>query len=194
MGCVIHKSADDTYILTNAKFIAGNDQLIVHFDDKEEFAATSLVQNNQFAILCLGVQHLTSPCIRFHPGPVNYSEAMCIVPKPEVIKFQKFWGPIASPSCASRTNDGTILPDVHFQYICHHENTTLMTPAPVFHKDGRVNGFIVADCRKTTTAGKPATDHHVKLCLKAIELEAILQTMLRDINWKVFFFYNSFFL
>ncbi|KAF8726479.1 hypothetical protein HU200_019665 [Digitaria exilis] len=180
VGCVIHKSETDTYILTQSKFITRNCRLIIHFSVGEKLDAQWLTgrEGDQSAVLHLGVQHHASTPIQFYNGSIGYSEALCIVPK-EPSSFQRFWGRITKPSCASARDDGTVVPNMHFIYNCHHEGTALMTPAPVFHQDGGVSGFVVTD------AGK--ADIHSKLCLKAMAVEMKLQTLLDSDNWRVNF-------
>ncbi|CAL5064761.1 unnamed protein product [Urochloa decumbens] len=182
VGCVIHKTSTDTFILTQSKFITQNCHLIVHFRDGIEQEAQLLTRSDQFAVLHLGAAHGASTPIQFHHGSIAYSEALCIVPK-QPSSFQSFWGRIARPSCASTRDDGTLVPNMHFIYSCHHEDTALMTPAPVFHKDGGVSGFVVGDCMTRDRTGYKV-DQHSKLCLKAMAVEEKLQTLLDSDNWR----------
>lgn len=185
-GCVIHKTSTDTYILTQSKFITRNCQLIVHFSKGKALDAQWLIgrERDQFAVLHLRAPHEASTPIQFYHGSLDYSEALCIVPKLP-LSFQRFWGRITKPSCASARDDGTVVPNMHFIYNCHHEKTALMISAPVFHKDGCVSGFVVTDCMVKDSAGK--VDQHSKICLKAMAVETKLQTLLDSDNWRVNF-------
>ncbi|RCV10547.1 hypothetical protein SETIT_2G120300v2 [Setaria italica] len=182
VGCVIHKTTIDTYILTRTEFIPRKCKLVVHFSDGTKQEAKRLVGDKQFTVIHSSNAHASSTAIWFRHEPIDYSELLCIVPKPPA-SFQRFWDRIARPSCASTRDDGTLVPDRYFLYICHHDNTKLMTTAPIFHKDGGVCGFVLDDCMTTDKTGEKV-DAHVKFCVKATTVENKLRTMLKNDDWK----------
>ncbi|XP_066332576.1 uncharacterized protein [Miscanthus floridulus] len=65
---------------------------------------------------------------------------------------------------------------------CVIMKTPTITPAPVFHKEGNVTGFIRRDC---AVHGDPKkVDVHMKICLKSAKVVAWLKKIANGEDWK----------
>jgi len=183
VGSIIHKSSAGILILTQSKFIKANYQLFVHFHDNLVAEAERLVYDPTFAVLHVAGQHASSTTAQFRDQAFSYSEALCVTPKTETT-FQSIPGFIPVPSCEANDDKGANpRSDDYFLFMCHHEDTPTITPAPVFHKEGNVTGFIIRDCAMHDDPKK--VDVHMKIYLKSTKVVAWLKKIVNGEDRKV---------
>lgn len=184
---MLHKSATCVFILTQEENVSKSEKLNVHFFDSVQLEAKILTFCREFAVLYVDGIHESSTSVELRSQPFSFSEAVCVVPK-TVRAFQKIRGQIPRPSCTSYNVDGSLAPTTnnYFLFICHHEGTQLMTPAPIFHEERTVNGFVIADCFVSRLRHGPSkkVDIHAKICVKASAVEIWLQEAL-GLDWRV---------
>ncbi|CAN6182207.1 unnamed protein product [Urochloa humidicola] len=189
-GSVIHKTPEDTYILTQQRVIQADSMFLVHFSNKTQEYARVLVQGTRFAILSLGRSHPSCNVVHFS-NPTKPSEALTIVPKNpndpsslSVFEFIRGYVPKTSwVSAAGNAPPGTAIPgsESYFMATCHHGNTQMMVSLPVFNMSCEAYGVVVSDCRskKRGSDSRPQ-----KICINGTTVENELKVMLNEEDWK----------
>ncbi|CAL5002126.1 unnamed protein product [Urochloa decumbens] len=197
-GSVLHKSENSVFILTQSEIIKRGHRLCVHFHNRAHLEAKVLLKHDLFAILYTVGTHASCTCIELRSESFGISEALCVVPKSKTT-FHIIPGSIPKPSLRAYDKNGVLSPttDDHFIFICHHEHKTTINPAPIFHEDRTVDGFVIDSCHVPKTekrndananvhkssGGERKVDIHAKICIKASAVQILLQELLGP-NWK----------
>lgn len=146
-----------------------------------------------FIILRTEANHESSVPIQFNEEPINFSTALCVAPKTKS-DFHKMKGFIPRPSCEANNMAGIVQENTnhYFIFVCQHRNTKIMKSAPIFHENSRVNGFVIQDCSLPPESDDDDDDEpndeffdsEAKICIKPILVEAWLQKISGDNNWR----------